>query len=67
MRREAPAKARARVAHLREALVNAKAEVLDDIRELQGAQSDLKKAEYNREAKVRHPQHHMYSCTTWAS
>ena len=37
---------------LREALADAKAQVLDQIRELQAAQRDVEKAEYDREAKV---------------
>jgi multidrug resistance efflux pump len=52
LHRETPGKARARVAQLREALADAKAEVLDYIRELQSAQRDVEKAEYDREAKV---------------
>lgn len=50
--RETPSRARAQVAQLREALADAKAEVLDHIRELQAAQRDVEKAEYDREAKV---------------
>ena len=41
------------MAQLKEALADAKAEVMDEIRELQAAQAELEKAAYDKDNKAR--------------
>jgi hypothetical protein len=53
LRRDAPMQARVRVSQLKEALADAKAQVVEEIRELQAAQAELEKATYDKDNKAR--------------